>query len=54
MDLAEPVLGFAEIARGMGVQARLVSEPEELRQAVAEALSAQGPYLLDVVVSGKK
>jgi benzoylformate decarboxylase len=53
MDLTSPVLGFAEIARGMGVQAKQVSEPEELQQAVREALSAQGPYLLDVVVSGK-
>ncbi len=53
MDLTSPVLGFAEIARGMGVQAKLVSDPEELHQAVREALSAQGPYLLDVVVSGK-
>jgi benzoylformate decarboxylase len=54
MDLTNPVLGFAEMARGMGVQAKLVSEPEELRQAVRDALAAQGPYLLDVVVSGKK
>ena len=53
MDLSHPVLGFAEMARGMGVQAKLVSKPEELHQAVRDALSAQGPYLLDVVVSGK-
>jgi len=53
MDLTNPVLGFAEMARGMGVQAKQVSEPEELRQAVRDALAAQGPYLLDVVVSGK-
>ena len=54
MDLTNPVLGFAEMARGMGVQAKQVSEPEELRQAVRDALAAQGPYLLDVVVSGKQ
>jgi len=54
MDLDHPVLGFAEMARGMGVQARLASTPEELRPAVREALSTRGPYLLDVVVSGKK
>jgi benzoylformate decarboxylase len=53
MDLGHPVLGFAEMARGMGVQARLVSKPEELHPAVRDALSVQGPYLLDVVVSGK-
>jgi benzoylformate decarboxylase len=54
MDLDEPVLEFAEMARGMGVQARRVSKPEELRPVVREALAARGPYLLDVVVSGKR
>jgi benzoylformate decarboxylase len=53
MDLAEPVLGFAEMARGMGVQGKLVSTPEELQRALREARSVRGPYLLDVVVSGK-
>jgi benzoylformate decarboxylase len=54
MDLSDPVLGFVEMARGMGVQGRLVAKAEELHRAVQEALSARGPYLLDVVVSGKK
>jgi benzoylformate decarboxylase len=54
MDLTDPVLGFVEMARGMGVQGELVSKPEELHRAVQEALSVGGPYLLDVVVSGKR
>lgn len=54
MDLADPVLGFVEMARGMGVQGKLVKKPEELHRAVQEALSARGPYLLDVEVSGKR
>ena len=54
MDLTDPILGFAEMARGMGVPGKLISKPEELHGAVREALSAKGPYLLDVVVSGKK
>jgi benzoylformate decarboxylase len=54
MDLTPPVLGFAEIARGMGVEGTRVSEPDELRRAVRGALSAKGPRLLDVVVSGKR
>jgi len=53
MDLSEPALGFTEMARGMGVQGQLVSKPEELQRAVREARSVRGPYLLDVVVSGK-
>jgi len=54
MDLTDPVLGFVEMARGMGVQGKLVSKPVELHRAVQEARSAKGPYLLDVVVSGKR
>jgi benzoylformate decarboxylase len=54
MDLTDPVLGFTEMARGMGVPGRLVSEAEELHRAVREALSHEGPYLLDVVVSGRR
>jgi len=54
MDLAPPVLGFAEMARGMGVPGRLVSKPDELQEALREALSAKGPFLLDVVVAGKR
>jgi benzoylformate decarboxylase len=54
MDLTHPVLDFVEMARGMGVRGRLVSKPEELQAAVDEALSTQGPFLLDVVVAGKR
>ena len=54
MDLSDPVLGFAEMARGMGMPGRLVSKPEDLRDAVREALSAGGPFLLDVEISGKR
>ena len=53
MDLTKPVLGFAEMARGMGVPGKLVSKPEELQRALEEARSLRGPYLLDVLVSGK-
>jgi benzoylformate decarboxylase len=54
MDLADPVLGFAEMGRGMGVPGKLISKPEEIQDAVQEALSVEGPYLLDLVVSGKR
>ena len=54
MDLSNPVLGFVEMAKGMGVPGRLVSNPEDLQRAVQEAASARGPYLLDVVVAGKR
>jgi benzoylformate decarboxylase len=53
MDLNEPTLGFADMARGMGVNGREVSGPEDLKSALAEALATKGPYLIDVVVAGK-
>lgn len=54
MDLTPPTLGFVEMARGMGVRGRLVAKPDELQEALREALSAKGPFLLDVVVAGKR
>lgn len=40
----------AAIAKAFGLGARRVEEPAELRTAFEEALSSDGPYLLDVVV----
>lgn len=53
MDLHEPTLGFADMARGMGVNAVEVTRPDDLRAALKQALAARGPFLLDVVVAGK-
>ncbi|WP_324669767.1 biosynthetic-type acetolactate synthase large subunit [Geochorda subterranea] len=38
------------VARGFGVPGRRVERPEELTEALAQALAAPGPYLLDVQV----
>jgi benzoylformate decarboxylase len=54
MDLTAPALEFVEMARGMGVPGKLVSKPDELQEALREALSVKGPFLLDVVVAGKR
>ena len=53
MDLTNPVLGFVEMARGMGVAGEQVTEPEALREAMAKALDTRKPYLIDVLISGK-
>jgi pyruvate dehydrogenase (quinone) len=45
--LANPDL--AAVARAMRLNAARVTKPEDLRAAVAEALNAPGPFLLDVV-----
>jgi benzoylformate decarboxylase len=54
MDLAKPEISFVDIARGMGLAAARVTHPDELAPALAAALGAGGPYLLDVMVEGKR
>jgi benzoylformate decarboxylase len=53
MDLTNPVLGFPELARGMGVEGETVTDPGALGAAMERALGTSGPYLIEVVVSGK-
>ena len=54
MDLSKPDLSFVEIAQGMGVAASRVTRPGALAPALAAALRSGKPYLLDVVVEGKR
>jgi len=53
MDLTSPTLQFVELARGMGVAAGSATTPEEIR-ALAATASRGGPYLLELVISGKE
>jgi benzoylformate decarboxylase len=50
MDLANPELGFVEMAHGMGVAGQRVSKPGELPEALRTAFAAGAPYVLDVIV----
>ena len=52
MDLTDPTLNFVEMAKGMGVPGRKVDSPYDIADAVSEALSVEGPYMLDLVVGG--
>lgn len=52
MDLTQPTLDFVEIAHGMGVAGQRVTQPEALQPAIAAALAAQAPYVLEVVTEG--
>ncbi|MDH6128971.1 pyruvate dehydrogenase [Kitasatospora sp. GP82] len=40
---------YAAIARAMGIQAKRVTDPAQVRQALTEALERPGPALVDVV-----
>lgn len=51
-DLSKPELNFAEMARSMGVPAVRIASPSEVEPAVRQAMSYQGPFLMDVVIEG--
>ena len=53
MDITDPPLDFAEIARGMGLGARCITQPDEIQPAFKEALSLNKPYMLEVKTEGK-
>jgi benzoylformate decarboxylase len=54
MDLGKPDLSFVDMARGMGVPGSRVTRAAELGPALAAAIASGGPYLLDVVVEGRR
>jgi benzoylformate decarboxylase len=51
-DLSQPTLRFDDMARSMGVEAVRVERPEEIAPAIEQALSHQGPFLIDAVLEG--
>jgi benzoylformate decarboxylase len=51
MEIADPRIDFVAVAQGLGVQARRVSDPAQLRDALRQAIASGQPALLDVVVS---
>ncbi len=53
MDLSDPDLDFAELARSFGMAARTVRSAEEVGPALAGALASGGPCVLELMVHGK-
>jgi len=51
MDLIEPAIDFVKLAESLGVSARSVARPSELRPALDWALAENGPVLLDVSIN---
>jgi len=51
-DLSKPEIRFDEIARSMGVAAARVEKPEDIVPAIQQALSHQGPFLIDLLLEG--
>jgi benzoylformate decarboxylase len=54
MDLTRPDISFPDIARGLGVASARVTRPGDLGPALSAALGSGRPYLLDVVVEGRR
>ncbi len=50
LDLVDPALDFAQIARGLGVEAVSARTPREFAAAYARGLAASAPFLIDAVL----
>ncbi|MFO0900932.1 MAG: thiamine pyrophosphate-binding protein [Pirellulales bacterium] len=50
LDLTGPEIDFVGLAKSLGVEARRISEPEELADAVAKSLAGDRPMLFDVPI----
>jgi benzoylformate decarboxylase len=50
MDLDDPPIDFCALARSMGVRAERAETLDEVRNALAAALAAHGPSLIDVIL----
>jgi len=54
MDLTAPELDFVHLAAGMGVEGVRVEKVDEIAPALARAVAANRPYLVEIVVEGKR
>jgi benzoylformate decarboxylase len=53
MDIDEPVINFKQLAESMGVEGTQVTEPEELGNALKEAITQKKPRLVEVFIENK-
>jgi len=54
MDLTGPELDFVHLAAGMGVQGTRVEAADAIAPALADAVAANRPYLVEIAVEGKR
>jgi len=54
MDLTGPELDFVHLAAGMGVEGIRVENADAIAPAVASAVAANRPYLVEIAVEGKR
>jgi len=51
MDIREPALDFLAVAKGFGLEARRVTDPQDIAPALREAYASGKPNLVDVRVA---
>ena len=54
IDLTGPELDFVHLAAGMGVQGTRVEAADAIAPALADAVAANRPYLVEIAVEGKR
>ena len=54
MDLTGPVLGFVDIAKGMGIAGTHITKADDIQKAVAAAFASGKPHLLEIEIEGKR
>ena len=54
MDLTGPELDFVHLAAGMGVEGTRVEKADAIAQALASAVAANRPYLIEIAIEGKR
>lgn len=54
MDLSGPVMGFVDLAKGMGVAGTHVTKAEDIQKAVAAAFKSGKPHLIEIEIEGKR
>ena len=54
MDLTGPELDFVHLATGMGVEAVRIENADAIAPALAAAIAANRPYLVEIAIEGKR
>ena len=51
MDMDNPAIDFAGLAKSMGMPSRLVTDPSQIATVLKEALASGGPNLVEIIVA---
>ena len=54
MDLSGPVLGFVDLAKGMGAAGTHDTKAEDIQKAAAAAFKSGKPHLIEIEIEGKR